>query len=97
MKTDEVDAFTSMFLEPPGQRRQARQQRAKRERRTQLTDRQRDRAAVRTEQINFRCSREFKTLLRTMQDHLGKRDWSIANILEEALEDFAAKHGVRGE
>ena len=59
--TDEVDSFASMFSgKLPVSRRHAREVRAEKERRTQLTDKQRNRAAVRTTQINFRCSPDFK-------------------------------------
>lgn len=96
MKTDDVDSFASMFLEPPGARREIREQRAKKERRTQLTERQRDRSAVRTDQINFRCAPEFKSRLAEIQKKLGRKDWSYADILEDALELFAEKHKIAG-
>lgn len=91
--SDEVDSFISMFGgKKPSSRRDQRQARAEKERRTQLTDKQRHRGAVRTENLNFRCSPEFKAKLAGMQDHLEGKP-SYADILEDALDMLAKAKG----
>jgi hypothetical protein len=93
--TEEVDSFAQMFAGPPGEtQRASRQARAKRERRTQLTAKQRKRNAVRTAQINFRCSPKFKDLVAGLAKHL---DCSIADVLEEAADLLAEKKGYGGK
>jgi len=92
---DEVDSFAQMFAGPPGERqRAARQARATKERRTQLTAKQRKRGGVRTTQINFRCSPEFKELVAGLAKHL---DCSIADVLEDAAEMLAKAKGYEGK
>ncbi len=98
MTSDEVDSFASMFA--PGAsglaaRREARGARQKKEARTQLTDKQRSRSAVRTAQLNFRCSPEFKAKLDGLKAFLGK-SMSIADIMEEALDLIAEKKNYAG-
>jgi hypothetical protein len=96
MSSDEVESFASMFAGAPGSsRRHAREARAQKERRTQLTDKQRSRSAVRTAQINFRCSPEFKARLDGLKVFLGKST-SIADIMEEALDLIAKDKGYEG-
>jgi predicted HicB family RNase H-like nuclease len=94
---EEIDSFASMFDGPPGERqREARAARKKAERRTQLTEKQRKRAggnAVRTDQINFRCSPAFHELAAGMAKHLG---CSIADVMEEALQMLASSKGYGG-
>jgi hypothetical protein len=91
--SEEVDSFASMFSGPPGaQQRERRIERERKERRTQLTEAQRKRSAVRTAQINFRCSEAFKTRLKEIVDLEG-RGSSMADVLEEALEMFAKARG----
>ena len=64
--------------------------RAQKERRTQLTDKQRSRSAAHTSQINFRCLPEFKTRLNGLKAFLGKGA-SIADIMEEAFDLIAER------
>ena len=63
-ESEQVDSFAALFPGgPPGElQREARKARIKAERRTQLTEKQRKRGgnAVRTTQINFRCSPAFR-------------------------------------
>jgi len=92
--SDDVSSFDVMFPEPPASRRTAREARAKKERRTQLTNKQRNRGAVRTEQICFRCSPGFKARLHVMRDHM---DASIADVLEDALMLLERAKGVAEE
>jgi hypothetical protein len=92
-ETEKVEPFHTMFAEPPGERqREARKARIKAERRTTLTERQRRRGghAVRTTQINFRCSPAFRELAAGMARHL---DCSIADVMEEALDMLASAKG----
>ena len=99
MTSDEVESFASMFSGPPGaSRRHTREVRAQKERRTQLTEKQRHRSAVRTTQINFRCSPEFKARVDGLKAFLGKKgiNVSIADIMEEALELFAKDKDYAG-
>ena len=92
--TDEVDSFTAMFAGPPGEKQRAsREARAKKERRTQLTAKQRKRGGVRTTQINFRCSPEFRDLVSGLAKHLN---CSIADVLEEAAHMLADAKGYEG-
>jgi hypothetical protein len=90
MSEDKVDSFAEMMLSVPSSRRQAREKRTQKERRAQLTERQRNRGGVRTTQINFRCSPAFRVLARGMAKHL---DASIADVMEEALEKLAKDKG----
>jgi len=92
---EEIDSFTSMFGGPPGEdQRVARKARMKAERRTQLTEKQRSRGtAVRTSQINFRCSPAFRDLVAGMAKHL---DCSIADVMDEALQLLASAKGYQG-
>jgi hypothetical protein len=91
---EEVDSFAAMFAGPPASRRQAREVRVQKERRTQLTEKQRGRRGERTAQINFRCSPEYKARLQAIQEHLG--GVAIADIQEEALELLAKDKGFKG-
>ena len=62
-----------------------------------LTEKQRERSssAVRTEQINFRCSAAFKAKAKAMQKHKGENR-SIADVLEQALDMLAKHEGYNG-
>jgi hypothetical protein len=94
MMTEDVDSFAQMFAGPPGEKqRKSRQAREKRERRTQLTAKQRQRGAIRTTQINFRCSPEFRELVAGLAKHL---DCSIADVLEDAAHMLADAKGYGG-
>jgi hypothetical protein len=91
---EDVDSFAQMFAGPPGERQRAsREARAKKERRTQLTAKQRKRGGVRTTQINFRCSPEFVSLVKGLAKHL---DCSIADVLEDAANMLAEAKGYEG-
>ena len=92
MNAEEVDNWLEHFRDlKPSTRRKEREARAKQERRAQLTEKQRERGiAVRTEQINFRCSAAFKAKTHAMKTHKGA-DRSIADVLEQAL-NLLAKH-----
>jgi predicted HicB family RNase H-like nuclease len=93
---EEVDSFASMFDGPPGEKqRAARTARKKAEKRTQLTEKQRKRggSAVRTDQINFRCSPAFHALAAGMAKHLS---CSIADVMDEALQMLANAKGYGG-
>jgi hypothetical protein len=94
MNADEVDDWTAFFKDrKPSDRRGEREARAKQERRTQLTEKQRERSgAIRTEQINFRCSAAFKAKVNAMKKHKGA-DRSIADVLEQALDLLAKSEG----
>ena len=92
---EEIDSFVSMFSGPPGDKqRKARKARLKKERRTQLTEKQRRRGATRTEQINFRCSPEFRALVAKLTQQL---DVSIADLMERALDLLATEQGREGQ
>ncbi len=91
---EKVDSFTSMFQGPPASRRQQREARVQKERRTQLTEKQRGRSAIRTAQINFRCSPEYKDRLKGLQDFMGGA--AIADLQEEALELLIKAKGYKG-
>jgi hypothetical protein len=90
MADESVDSFAALFAEPPSSGRKARETRIQKERRAQLTDKQRNRGGVRTTQINFRCSPAFRDLAHAMAKH---RDGSIADVMEEALEMLAKATG----
>jgi hypothetical protein len=93
--SEQVDSFAALFRDPPGdQQREARKARIKAERRAQLSEKQRRRGghAVRTTQINFRCSPAFRELAGGMAKHL---ECSIADVMEEALEALARAKGYR--
>ena len=91
--SENVDDFLGQFERPGTKQREAKEARAKRERRTQMTVKQRKRGAVRTEQINFRCSAEFKAKADSLKTFL---DCSIADLLEEALELLAEASRAKG-
>lgn len=92
---EDTDSFEMMFKGAPGaNRRRSREVRAQKERRTQFTEKQRRRKAVRTTQINFRCSPAFRDLAKGLSDKL---DCSIADVMEEALQMLAQKRGFKGE
>lgn len=93
--SDEVDSFVGMFDGPPGEKqREARKNRAKKEKRTQLTPKQRKRGGVRTTQINYRCTPDYRELIAAMAKHAGV---SIADLAEMALEAYADQIGFKSE
>lgn len=84
MTTDEIDSFTAMFSMGLGaSQRAAREERAQKERRTQMSDKQRRRVAVRTSQINFRCSPAFRDQANALA---AKLECSVADMMERALD-----------
>ena len=88
-----VDSFASLFTTGYAQQPDRIVQRKKAEKRAGLSDRQRKRGAVRTAQINFRCSPEFKNLAVGLAKH---SDASIADIMEEALTALAKAKKFKG-
>ena len=94
MSEEVVDSFASMFDGPPGAKQRAsREARKKAEKRTQLTEKQRKRGAVRTDQIGFRCTPAFHQLASGMAKNLK---CSIADVMEQALEMLAKAKGYGG-
>jgi predicted HicB family RNase H-like nuclease len=94
MTVDEIDSFAAMFSNGLGDhQRKAREERAEKERRTQQSDKQRRRGAVRTTQINFRCSPAFREQATAMAAQL---DCSVADVMERALELLAHDVGSTG-
>ena len=95
MTTDDIDSFAAMFAGPPdAARREQRQQRARKERKTQQTPNQRRRGAVRTSQLNFRCSPAFRERTTQMAAQL---DCSMADLFEMALDALARAKGNGGD
>lgn len=84
--SDDIDSFVAMFPGPPGEEQRARREaRVRKERRTQLTEKQRRRRAVRTTQLNFRCSPEFKERTTRLARQLNL---SIADVMEAAIAEL---------
>lgn len=94
MSEEKIDTFLGQFERPGAKQREERAVRQRKERRTQMTPKQRKRGAVRTEQINFRCSPEFKALADAMKNHLG--GISIADVMEMALDLLADAKNYEG-
>ena len=84
MREDEaVDNFASMFQAGFAAEPERIEKRQRSERRSSLTAKQRKRGAVRTTQINYRCTPAYKQLA---SGALAKHcDASIADVMEEAL------------
>lgn len=97
-ETDVEDDFSALFGRPPGaERRRIRQERAAAERRAQQTDAQRRRRAERTAQINFRCAPAFAANVKAAAAEMSARSGqkvAIADVLEDALAAYMAKHGI---
>ena len=98
--TEDVDSFAQYFPTPPGEaQRAARMERAQKERRTQMTDRQRKRGAGRTTQINFRCSPAFLADAKASAEAMSKTSKhkvSVADVMEEALAMYMKAHNIEG-
>lgn len=93
--TDDFTGFTAQFKGLPLNTRR-RKERAQRERRASLTEKQRHpggKRAVRTTQMNFRCSPDFKELTKTLAAQL---DCSVADLLEDAVKLLAQKKKLSG-
>ena len=83
MREDEaVDNFASMFQAGFAAEPERVEKRQRSERRSSLTAKQRKRGAVRTAQINYRCTPAYKQLASGLSKHC---DASIADVMEEAL------------
>ena len=90
---EDVESFADMFVDPPAEcRKKALRARVDRERRAQMTDKQRKRGARRTQQINFRCSPAFRELAAGLAKHC---ECSIADVMEEALAKLADAKGYK--
>lgn len=77
-----VQSFASLFAAGFGVQPDRVEKRMRAEKRSALTEKQRKRGAIRTAQLNFRCSPAFKELAAGMAKH---SDTSIADVMEEAL------------
>ncbi len=89
-----VDDFAAMFAVPGLKQGPARlDERRRLEQRGAMTERQRKRGAVRTTQINVRCSPDFRELVAGLTKHC---DASIADVMEEALAMLAMAKGYEG-
>ncbi len=73
--------------------RKALDERRRKEKRTQLTKKQRKRGAVRTHQMGFRCSPAFHDEVKAMAK---QHDISIADVLEEAFDLWKEAKGLDG-
>jgi hypothetical protein len=83
MRDDEaVESFASMFQEGFAAEHERIEKRQRSERRSSLTAKQRKRGAVRTAQINYRCTPAYKQLASGLSKHC---DASIADVMGEAL------------
>ncbi len=83
MREDEaVDNFASMFQAGFAAEPDRIEKRQRAERRSSLTPKQRKRGAVRTAQINYRCTPAYRELATGLAKHC---DASIADVMEEAL------------
>ena len=86
MIEDKIDSFASMFagvgFAESGERVKKR---ADQEKRQNLSDKQRARAAIRTAQLNFRCSPAFKD---RMAKITRERGVSMADLFEEWIDKY---------
>ena len=89
----EVESFASMFAAGFGAKPDRIERRMKAEKRSALTDKQRKRGAVRTAQINYRCTPAYKGLASELAKHC---DASIADVMEEALALIAKAKKFKG-
>lgn len=95
MIDDGIDSFASMFEGAPGQgQRVKRETRARKERRSQMTAAQLRRKALRTEQVNFRCTKAFKKHLSALAK---QRDLSIADLMEAVFTQLPDWPGQKEE
>lgn len=81
--SDNVSSFADAFPPNLTARREAREARAKKEKRTHLSDKQRQRLAKRADQMNFRCSTAFKAQAHALKVRRSYR--SLADLFEDAL------------
>ncbi|HET6388228.1 hypothetical protein [Hyphomicrobium sp.] len=95
MRDDEaVDSFASMFQAGFAAEPERITARRRAERRSSLTPKQRKRGAIRTAQINYRCTPAYKQLASGLARHFHV---SIADVMEEALDLLAKAKKFRGE
>lgn len=97
MSEQDVDELLGMFKPLGDAQRAARQVRAKKERRTQLTPKQRKKGGVRTTQINYRCSPAYRELMAKLAEHYSlerNTTVSIADMAEEAASMLAEAAGI---
>ena len=92
-ESEEIDDFAAMFSAGFGSTQEKIEVRAKKERRSNLSERQRSRGAIRTAQLNFRCSPEFKARTAALSAHL---DCSVADMFEMAVEALAKARKFQG-
>ena len=90
---EDVESFASMFAAGFGAQPDRIDKRMKAEKRSMQTAKQRKRGAVRTSQINFRCSPEFRALASGLAKHC---DVSVADVMEEALAMLAKAKRFKG-
>lgn len=89
----EIDEFIGAFQNGYGATNDRVKTRAAKERRANLNDRERKRVAVRTAQLNFRCSPEFKDRVSSVTEQLG---CSVADMFDQALDEFIKAHQLKG-
>ena len=77
-----VQSFASLFGAGYAKQPDRIEKRLRAEKRSALTQKQRKRGAVRTAQINYRCTPSFKALATALAKHC---DASVADVMEEAL------------
>lgn len=92
MRDDEaVESFASMFQAGFAAEPERIEKRQRAERRSSLTSKQRKRGAVRTTQINYRCSPAHRKLAAGLARHLSdpERAVSTADVMDDALIMYA--------
>ena len=90
---DKIHGFAEQFRGMPLRRRE---ERAKKERRAQLTEKQRHpghKRAVRTTQMGFRCAPEFHQFTKQLAAHM---DCSVSDVVEEAVYLLAKNKKFKG-
>lgn len=89
----EVDDFAAMFSSGYGSTKDRLKTRAAKERRSNLSEKERKRVATRTAQLNFRCSPEFKDRVAAVSKQL---DCSIADMFELAIDALVEAKRLKG-
>jgi hypothetical protein len=92
MRDDEaVDNFASMFQAGFAAEPERMEKRLRSEKRSTQSAKQRKRGAVRTTQINYRCSPPHRKLAAGLAKHLSdpERTVSTADLMEDALIMYA--------
>ncbi len=88
-----VESFESLFIAAFDAHDDQLERRMRAERRTALTDKQRKRGPGRTAQLNFRCTPALKRKVAGLVKHCN---FSIAELMEEAIEMYAAQRNYGG-